>query len=253
MKKDRRRIEAVLFDLDDTLIDWSNLSVTFDQFYSLRVHRLYVYLKGLGYQLPEESDFLDLQREAIIDTWEEAKANWTIKSFGTIICQLLESLGLDTSELEGDELLGIIGWAPWPGVNPFPDTIDVLEILRQRNYKIGLLTNSFLPMWMRDKELEAYNLLHYFDARLTAADIGFVKPHPDIYHALLDRLEVSPKQAVFVGDRPKNDIAGANAVGLHSVLMDPPHLDYELDGVVPDYTISSLSELLPILDKLEHT
>ncbi len=66
-------------------------------------------------------------------------------------------------------------------------------------------------------------------------------------------MKVSPDRAVFVGDRPKNDIAGANAVGLVSVLMDPPHLARDLNGVVPDYTIPCLTDLLPILDELNST
>jgi FMN phosphatase YigB (HAD superfamily) len=56
---------------------------------------------------------------------------------------------------------------------------------------------------------------------------------------------------VFVGDRPVNDIAGANEAGMISVLISPPHLDRELNGVQPDYIIQRLSELIPILDKLE--
>jgi putative hydrolase of the HAD superfamily len=106
-------------------------------------------------------------------------------------------------------------------------------------------------MWMRDSELVAYNLIQYFDARVTAADIGYLKPHPFIYHRAIEMLQTTPEKAVFVGDRPKNDIAGANDSGLTSVLMDPPHLNRDLDGVVPDYTISSLSELLPILEHLD--
>ncbi len=53
--------------------------------------------------------------------------------------------------------------------------------------------------------------------------------------------------AVFVGDRPANNIAGANAAGLISVWINPPHLDYTLDGVVPDHAMTYLSEVLPIL------
>jgi FMN phosphatase YigB (HAD superfamily) len=103
---------------------------------------------------------------------------------------------------------------------------------------------------MRDIELAEFNILHYFDARVTSGDIGYLKPHPQIYRRILEMLNVRPDQAVFVGDRPANDIAGANEVGLISVLMAPPHLERDLNGVVPDYTISTLSELLPLLEKL---
>ncbi len=251
MNVDRRRIKAVIFDLDDTLIDWANLSTTFEEFYRPRAKKLYNFLVEAGHGLPTLEEFVLALNQAIIDTWDEAKRTWSIKSYGEILCNLLAGMDLDTSNLDRDSLLNVIGWDPWPGVVVFPDTISVLSELRERKYKIGLLTNSFLPMWMRDRELEAYKLLDYFDARLTAAEVGYVKPHPNIYHALLDMLGITAGQAVFVGDRPKNDIAGANAVGLISVLMDPPHVERDLEGHIPDYTISRLSELLPILDELE--
>ncbi len=106
-------------------------------------------------------------------------------------------------------------------------------------------------MWVRDAELHAYQLLPYLDTRISAADIGFLKPHPLIYLAILDKLQVSPERSVFVGDRPLNDIAGAKKVGLISVLMAPPHLDRLEESIVPDFTITCLSQLLPILSYLE--
>jgi FMN phosphatase YigB (HAD superfamily) len=93
--------------------------------------------------------------------------------------------------------------------------------------------------------------MEYLDARVASGDVGYLKPHPAVYQRILELLETTPERAVFVGDRPSNDIAGANEVGLISVLMDPPHLDRQLEGVEPDYTIGCLNELLPILERLE--
>jgi putative hydrolase of the HAD superfamily len=251
MGQGSRRIEAVLFDLDDTLIDWAGVSVTYEEYFHPRVSRLHDLLTDKGYELPPTSEFQSILDQAISDTWEEAKKTWVIKSYGDILSQVLLNLGLIVEGIDIDELLRVFDCGAWPGVVNFPDTIPVLEELRTRGYKIGLLTNSFLPMWMRDVELETYQLLPYFDARVTAADVGYVKPHPNIYYALLDMMRITPDQAVFVGDRPKNDIAGANAVGLISVLMDPPHLQRELNGVIPDHTITMLGDLLPLLEELE--
>ena len=128
---------------------------------------------------------------------------------------------------------------PIPGVALYTDTKPVLESLRQRGYKIGLITNSMMPMWMRDVELQAYEIIEYFDVRLTSGDVGYMKPHPIIYHRALEELNIRPEQAIFVGDRPANDIAGANAAGLISVLMSPPHLERELNDVAPDHIITS--------------
>ena len=104
-----------------------------------------------------------------------------------------------------------------------------------------------LPMWMRDIELAHYGLLDYFDARITSGDTGYMKPHPAIYWRAMGLLDTTPDRAVFVGDRPENDIVGANEVGMVSVLMSPDHLDIPLNGVEPNYTITRLGQLLPIL------
>lgn len=142
-------------------------------------------------------------------------------------------------------------WGLIPGVVPFDDTLSVLEHLKNDGYKLGLITNAMQPIWMRDIELRAFGILDYLDVRLTSGDVGFMKPHPFIYWQALELLEVKPEESIFVGDRPANDIAGANDAGLTSVLMAPPHLNRELNGVRPNFTISSLSELLPILAQLE--
>lgn len=251
MSSPARYIEAVLFDLDDTLIDWAPVTIHRAEFYGPRVARIHAHLVRLGHELPPIEEFQSILDQAVLSTWSEAKKTWALRSFSDVLRQVLSDLGLPTESIDFDEALRVFGWGPWSGVMPFPDAIPVLQELRYRGYKLGLLTNSFLPMWLRDFELAAYELLDYWDARITAAEVGYMKPHPSIFYAVLDALKVTPERAVFVGDRPRNDIAGANAVGLISVLMAPPHLNRELDGISPDYTITCLSELIPILDSLE--
>lgn len=244
-------VEAIVFDLDDTLIDWAQPTVTREDFYWPRIAAIHSHITISGYTLPPVDQFFQIVDEAIIAAWTEAKKTWKIPSFGDILCLVFMDLGIDVGQIEINEVMRVFDWQPRPGVVLFPDTIPVLDELRRRDYKMGMVTNSFLPMWIRDAELQAYGILQYLDVRISAADVGYLKPHPQIYKRLLDMLQSEPRRTVFVGDRPENDIAGANNIGLISVLMDPPHLDRDLNGVVPDYTISSLSELLPILDDLE--
>jgi HAD superfamily hydrolase (TIGR01509 family) len=251
VKIDAVKIDAVIFDLDDTLIDWAEPSLTWAEFTRPKIENVRQHLLGCGHQLPPADEFFDVVDRAMRDTWVEAKPTWLIPSMGEVMCRVFAGLGLDTGQIDVDEVLRRYDWGPLPGVVLYPDTIQVLDALRLHGYKIGLLTNSFMPMWMRDVELHAYGLMEYLDVRLTSGDVGYLKPHPAIFQAILEMIEASPGRTVFVGDRPQDDIAGANKAGLISVLIDPPHLNRELDGVQPDFTITSLSELLPILDELD--
>ncbi len=246
----RRNIETIVFDLDDTLISWANPAVGREDFYWPRIAKIHAYLIAIDLHLPPVEDFWLIIDEAIISAWTQAKKTWQIESFGDILGRVFTCLGLALDQIDINEVLRRFDWGARPGVVLFPDTHRVLRELQRREYKLGLLTNSFLPMWMRDAELDSYDLLDYWDARITAADVGYLKPHKKIFLTLLQHLETEASNAVFVGDRPKNDISGANEVGMVSILMKPDHLHRELEGVTPDYTICCLNELLPIVEKL---
>lgn len=253
VERKNNRIKAVLFDMDDTLIDWSGVQVDMAAVETRHLQNVYYHLADRGCGLPPFDDFWHRFRQTLIQAWTEAKTNWSGVSFALVMRAFLLDCGIEEAQLDLDAVLRAYDWAIVPGVEPFDDTLPVLEQLKRSGYKIGLITNAMQPMWMRDIELRAYGILDYLDARLTSGDVGVMKPHPFIYWRALELLDVQPEEAIFVGDRPANDIAGANEAGLTSVLISPPHLDRDLAGVRPNFIISTLSELLPILTQLEGT
>ncbi|GMQ78793.1 MAG: hypothetical protein BMS9Abin02_1331 [Anaerolineae bacterium] len=245
-----RRIDTVIFDLDDTLIDWSNQAATWGEFFKPRTENVRSYLIQNGYEMPPAQEFYGSVDGAIRQLWRKAKETCLIQPIGDMLLEVLLDMGHDVHALDVRALLKSFNWQPFPGVVPFDDTLPVLKQLKEEDYKIGLLTNSFLPMWMRDVELRSYKIIDFLDARLTAADVGYIKPHPKIFEHLLDLLDSEARRGLFVGDRPAHDIAGANKVGLISVLITPTHVEFELNGIVPDFTIKTLSELPAILTNI---
>jgi HAD superfamily hydrolase (TIGR01509 family) len=251
LTKQARQIDAVIFDLDDTLIDWAQPAMTWKEFTRPKYGNMYTYLVEAGHPLSDEERFCEVIHQYTQILWEEARLSWSGVSFANVLQRTLQELGLNPDEVDLDALMQTFDWGPLPGVVPFDDTLLVLQALRQRDYQIGLITNSFLPISMREAELDYYGLLGYLDVRIASGDSGYIKPHPAIFEQALARLKTTAERTVFVGDRPEHDIAGANEVGMISVLMTPPHLERPLNGVVPDFTIRRLAELLPILDELE--
>ena len=99
-----------------------------------------------------------------------------------------------------------------------PRAEQLLNALRERGLKIGVLTN-----YLRDVQretLEAIGLLPLVDALVTVSDAP-PKPHPDSYAAICRALNVTPDRAVMVGDSWPNDVTGAVTAGLRAVWYNP--------------------------------
>ena len=135
-----------------------------------------------------------------------------------------------------------------PNIAHDEDALDVLTELRDRGIKTALLSNTFWPGSFHDRLLERDGLRDLLDARLYTSEMELTKPHPEVFAAALDAVGVDePGSAVFVGDRPWDDIYGAQKAGLRTVLRPnpsvPPH------DVEPDATIESLPSLLDVVDR----
>jgi putative hydrolase of the HAD superfamily len=97
----------------------------------------------------------------------------------------------------------------------YDDVLPVLEDLRVRALKIGLISNTArdLNEFVRHHGLEV-------DTALTSRVHGKTKPHETIFRAALERLGVEPAEAAMVGDSPDDDVEGARALGMRAFLID---------------------------------
>ncbi|MCB1700995.1 MAG: HAD family hydrolase [Halioglobus sp.] len=119
-------------------------------------------------------------------------------------------------------------------VQLYAEALSVLDTLSSR-FTLGALTNGNADVYKTDAG-------DYFDFAFLAEDIGLSKPHPDMFHAALQRTGVEPCNVVHVGDDPEHDIAGARAVGMHTVWMNAREKTWP-DGPPPSREISNLQQL----------
>jgi putative hydrolase of the HAD superfamily len=133
-----------------------------------------------------------------------------------------------------------------PHTHTDPEAAPLLRALRERGVRTGLLSNTHWPREWHERILERDGVLDLIDVRVYTSELRHTKPHAEAFRAVLDRLEVVPGAAVMVGDRPLDDIFGAQALGMGTVLL--PNDVVPPAPVRPDATISRLSELLPLLD-----
>ena len=102
------------------------------------------------------------------------------------------------------------------------DRQAVLLELTEQGRGLGLVSNTSWSPAMHDADLARFGMLEYLPVRVYSSVFGMVKPHPTIYRQALDRLDVAPAQAVFVGDKLAVDIAGPQKIGMRAVLIVSP-------------------------------
>jgi putative hydrolase of the HAD superfamily len=143
-------------------------------------------------------------------------------------------------------------------VHALPSIVDgapeVLEELKGRGYRVGLISNTGRTPGSALREvLDELGLAQHIDAMVFSNEHGACKPQPSIFAALREGLGVDYGETMFVGDNLYVDVHGAQRCGMHAVHFIPavrgtavaPHVEHGLE-IVPDATIRDLRELLGI-------
>jgi putative hydrolase of the HAD superfamily len=99
----------------------------------------------------------------------------------------------------------------------FDDVLPTVKILKERQLKIGLLTNIHRGISDICKEL---GLEPYMDVIVSSGEAGADKPDPTIFRFALERAGVDPGEAVHVGDQYLQDVVGARKVGITPIFID---------------------------------
>jgi 2-haloalkanoic acid dehalogenase type II len=125
---------------------------------------------------------------------------------------------------------------------------ETLAELRRRGLALGIVSNidkDQLDHLGRLAELE-----RYFDWIMSSEEAGSCKPDARIFEEALRRAGCAADEALFVGDSIQHDIAGANRVGIRSVLLwhKPDRKPPDEHGIRPHHVISKIPELLNIVE-----
>lgn len=220
-------VRAVGFDLDDTLFDHRGAAV-------VGVRR-FLGLRGI--------DVTDAVLAAWFRAEDEQYERWRSGEIGfpeqrrERLRAVLPPLGVEvpTSDTGLDALFDDYLAAYRDAWRVFPDVVPLLRSLRERGYRIGLLTNGSEAQ--QHEKLERTGLEGAFDAVCVSERIGVQKPGQRAFTVLAERLGVDPGACLFVGDDPERDIAGARRAGMRAVRIDrssdaAPALDDLVDAAL---------------------
>ena len=131
------------------------------------------------------------------------------------------------------------------GFGVFDDSHPTLEYLKA-NYKIGLVTNAHRVF--AEPELKMVNLYTHWDVLVMSSDHGISKPDPNLFFIALEQLNLTPDDAIYVGDSIEHDVIGAQSAGMKVVHINREGQQNSHLNAVPDWTFTRLGQVIDILN-----
>jgi len=129
-------------------------------------------------------------------------------------------------------------------------THALLDVLRERGLKTGLVSNAFDPPALLHRDLAQMGLVERLDVAVFSSETGKRKPHPVIFEEALGRLGVDPARALFVGDRRYEDVRGAKEAGMTTVQAFWFRADDDERGLDPDFEAFTTMDVLNVVRRL---
>jgi putative hydrolase of the HAD superfamily len=236
-------LEAVLFDWGDTLMQFA---------YSPDLvsagHRAGLAAIGRG-DLPEVEALTEHFREEYEPLFWAPGTIEEIEYPG-LVRRLLGDFGVEIDDDQLGRYLEAEHRAWDPARILAAHTHPLLESLRERGLKLGLVSNAFDPGWLLHRDLEQMGIAQRLDFSVFSSEFGMRKPHPAIFERALEALGVEPGRALFVGDRLYEDVRGAAEVGMTTVQALWFRADDHPDGAEPDHQAFTQLDVLNVVRRL---
>ena len=233
------KAKALIFDFDNTLVD---THTAISGAYSEIIKRLSERFDLEDERLKEE--IFKAQREVIDDVPLE-KREYDRKK---VIKKLNENLAFGLDEKEVNELAELFYEFILEKITYPEYTEEILETLKKKGKKLGLLTSSDVRPGLKKERLNRLGFTRLFDAVIIAGEtIPQRKNSPIPFIELSRLLGVKPAETVVIGDRADSDIDNAKEAGMKAILINK-YLEPNQGRYEPDYIIHDIKELLYIID-----
>jgi putative hydrolase of the HAD superfamily len=231
-------IKAVFFDYYNTLVDYDPPREE-TQSKLLGEMGIKITPKELLRPIMVADDFLSKEHSRL--SMGKRSQEETAALYGRYHGMVLKEAGLEASP----QLIGNI-LKKWLAIDLkmalYKDVAPALDSLKEQGLTLGLISNVDRDISATYDEL---GLGNWLGVTVTSQDVGFNKPHPEIFQAALKKAGVKPAEAIYVGDQYEIDVIGANGVGMRGILIDR----HDFFGDITDaLRIRSLAEVARHLD-----
>lgn len=229
--KDKHRIKAVIFDLDDTLIPEYDFVMS-----------------GYRYMSHILEDRLNKSADEIFDKLKELSKETYSRAFD----RLFEAYGFIPSPEEMRDYIDRYRNHP-ADVSFYPDVMPTLQGLKERDILTGIISDGEVSR--QENKLKSAKGESLFDVIIWNDSFGsteYRKPNPHGFFVMAEKMGLSPSEMVYIGDNPSKDfhvmldmpIRTARIIRDRGIYRDR---DY-LDGVRETFLLDSLTDILDIID-----
>ncbi|MEX2245609.1 MAG: HAD family hydrolase [Dehalococcoidia bacterium] len=237
----RAPLRGIIFDLGGTLVHWLDWVEDAPRRWGLSYDFVVEALPANGW--PPREAYVRAMLDAEREHWRRVDdEHWSGPPSG-LLREGFDRLGRHVHE---PELLAALdgyaravdGWA-----QVAPDARETLATLRGAGLRIGLLSNTWWAADWHNADLAAHGLAEGLDELVYTSDLPHSKPHPSVFAEVAARLGVPADACVMVGDRPLDDVSGAQGAGMRGVWIRGGVIGELPDGIRPDGQIDRLAEL----------
>lgn len=232
-------IKAIVFDLDGTIISDDHIQDGL----------LYVYRKNINLLGNIGFDSFQNANYKSVDNVRKLHSNGKIylHQVGiTIWYQILKYLNIPTNSTLVYTLYTDLQKFILDNIELKPGFIELIEYLKNEDIKVGILSNGlFVERFERVKRL---GVLDFIDVLVSSDMVGVEKPDKKMFLYILEIMNILPRDVIYVGNDPIQDIEGAKAVGLLPIMM----LDKKQKNKLRPkdvITIEDFRDVIKILDK----
>lgn len=231
-------IEAVIFDLDETLIDaQQGLDAAHEKVLDLLLRFLGEKMMSVDRsKLEGEIKRIDDEMNRLVQYNRDL---WWQK----IVDRFCSNRRLPESLIKTitDEY-----WRAYEDASvPYPDAVATLEYLRGEGYRLGIVTDDDGDVGRKRRRIRCLSFVDVFDTIIVSGDeVAERKPSPLPFLVAADKLGTSPRRCAAVGDKPFTDIEGGMKAGMATILVVRRRWDSSIEA---DYEVTTLSELRTLL------
>lgn len=214
---------AVVFDLDNTLYDTK-------QYFLGAFNKIAEYLSK-KYQIPKQKVY-----KKLVSIWEEKTS-----MYPHLFDDLLSFLDL---EKELENVIKIFN--EYSGkLKPYFDVISTLRELRNKNFKLGIITDGNVKRQKR--KIKLLRIADFFDVIIFTKEFGSPKPSHTPFLKTLEELSVGQQNSFYVGDNPLVDFEGAKKVGMRTVRILRSEFKNVPSNKYVDFEIEDFNKLIEIV------